>query len=132
LVAGFIFDSIAGGYSTRVTGRWWDGIDFRGGWGYARRQLKKEPRGFLWPRRRLKSVRIRVAIVRRHRAASIAALIVKGLRTGHPLPATVITRNALSKNLKHSSGNDYGGCDGVRIVRHMLSLVRWPACGAIR
>jgi hypothetical protein len=48
----------------------------------------------LWPRRKLESVRIRVAIVPRRQAVSIAALIVRGLATGRRLRATVITRNA--------------------------------------
>jgi len=56
---------------------------------------KSSQRGFLWPRRKLKSVRIRDAIVRRRRAVSIAALIVRDLATGRRLRATVITRNAL-------------------------------------
>jgi hypothetical protein len=47
-------------------------IDSGCGGAYAFRQLQKEPKGFLWSRRRLKSVRIRVVIVRRQRAASIA------------------------------------------------------------
>jgi hypothetical protein len=91
------------------TARGFDGIDFGCGGAYAFWQLQKEPRGVLWPRRKLKSARIRVATARQRRAASIAAHIVKGLRAGRRLRATVITRNAPSKNLKHSSGNDYGG-----------------------
>ena len=47
------------------------------------------------PRRKLKSARIRGAVVRPHPAASIAALIVKGLASSHLSPVTVITRNVL-------------------------------------
>src|SRR5579859_3358252 len=53
------------------------GIDFVGGGAYALRQLKKGAKGFLWPRRKLKSVRIRGKIARRQRAASIAERTAK-------------------------------------------------------
>jgi hypothetical protein len=54
---------------------------------------KKIRGGSLWLRRKLGSVHIRDAIARRRRAASIAALFVRGLRVGRRLRATVITRN---------------------------------------
>src|SRR5713226_575385 len=69
------------------------GIDFGCGWAYALRQLKKEPRGVLWPRKKLKSVRIRVAIVRRRRAASIAERTARVLPTGRRSRATAGMRS---------------------------------------
>src|SRR6266849_10812934 len=74
------------------------GIDFGCGWAYALRQLKKEPRGVLWPRKKLKSVRIRVAIVRRRRAASIAERTARVLPTGRLSRATAGMRNARPAN----------------------------------
>src|SRR5579864_4822371 len=52
-------------------------IDFGVTWAYAFRQLKKKPRGFLWLRRKLKSVRIRVAIVRPDRKSVVAERIAR-------------------------------------------------------
>jgi len=58
-----------------------DGIDFGCGGAYAHRQPKKEPRGFVWLKSKFKNVHIRVATVRRHRAASIAERTVRAPRT---------------------------------------------------
>jgi len=49
--------------------------------------------GFLWPIRKLKGARIRGATVRRQKAASIVALIVRGPRIGHPSRATADMRS---------------------------------------
>jgi hypothetical protein len=70
------------------------GIDFGGGGAYAFRQLKKEPGG-VWPRRKLKSVRIRAAIVRPHQAVSIAERTARVPRIVRPSRATAGMRSVL-------------------------------------
>jgi hypothetical protein len=57
-------------------------------------RTERKARGFLWPRRKLKSARIRGATVRRRRAPNIAALIVNALRVGRQSRATAGMRNA--------------------------------------
>ena len=71
-------------------------------------------------------MRIRVAIVRRHQAASIAERTARVPRIVRLSRATVITRNAPSKNLKHSSGNDYGGrCEEFERVMVEAAREHW-------
>ncbi len=70
------------------------GIDF-GCWrAYAFRQLKTSQGGSVWLKSKFISVRIRVAIVRRRRAASIAERIARVLPTGRRSRATAGIRNA--------------------------------------
>ena len=68
-------------------------IVFGCGSAYASRQLQKEPRGFSMAEKKIESVRIRVAIVRPHRAASIAERIARVPRIVRLSRATAVMRN---------------------------------------
>jgi hypothetical protein len=84
---------------------------------------EKEPKGFLWPRRKLKSVRIRVAIVRRRRATSIAVRTARVPRIVRLSRATAAMWSALParrrvRRVKRSGFQIYGTVGGpdVRLI----------------